>query len=327
MINKLNINSLSRFITGRWFIFVLCALIFLFFSIASPAVSTVGNIRNILVNASITAIAAAGMTFAITLGGFDLSIGSVLALTTCVIAKLVPTVGIFSAITIAFLVAALVGLVNGLIITKLKIQTFVATLATQIIIQGIALIYTKGSFVSILRYTDMKVFSASRVFGIPLPILITIFVYLICAFAYNKLKFGIFLRAAGSNEKAARLSAIPVTKITIIVFMITAVTAAISGLITVSQILTGGAVYGSDFALSVITVVILGGTSLKGGSGFLTGTLLASIMISVIENGLTIFGYSDDIQRLVIGLILILSLTIKTFMTPLATKKEVNNEK
>lgn len=327
MTNKLTIASLSKFITGKWFIFVLCALIFLFFSIASPAVTTVDNIRNILVDASITAIAAAGMTFAITLGGFDLSVGSVLALTTCVIATLIPTMGIFGAITVAFLVAATVGLINGLIITKLKIQTFVATLATQIIIQGLALIYTKGSFVSILRYTDMKVFSASRILGIPLPILIAILVYIICSFLYKKTKFGIYLRAAGSNEKAARLSAIPVTKITIIVFMITAVTAAISGLITVSQILTGGAVYGSDFALSVITVVILGGTSLKGGSGFLPGTLIASIMISVIENGLTILGYSDDIQRLVVGLILILSLTMKTFMAPLAKKKEAGNEK
>lgn len=323
MSGRLNINSLSRFITGKWFIFVLCALIFLFFSTVSPAVGTVGNIRNILVDASITAIAGAGMTFAITLGGFDLSVGSVLALTTCIIAKLVPSLGIFGAITVAFMIAVMVGFVNGIIITKLKIQTFVATLATQIIIQGIALIYTRGVFVSILKYTDMKVFSAARVLGIPLPVLIAILVYLVCIFLYEKCKFGIYLRAAGSNEKAARLSAIPVTKITIVVFMITASTAAISGLITVSQILTGGAVYGSDFALSAITVVILGGTSLKGGSGFLAGTLIASIMISVIENGLTILGYSDDIQRLIVGLILISSLTIKTFMAPLAVKKEV----
>jgi ribose transport system permease protein len=321
MSGKLDINSVSKFITGKWFIFVLCALIFIFFSVISPAVCTVDNIRNILVDTSITAIAGAGMTFAITLGGFDLSVGSVLALSTCVIAKLVPITGILGAITGAFGIAALVGLVNGLIITKLKVQTFVATLATQIIIQGIALIYTKGVSVSILRYTDMKVFSAARVLGIPLPVLITVLVYIICAFLYQERKFGIYLRAAGSNEKGARLSAIPVTKITIVVFIITAITAAVSGLITVSQILTGGAVYGSDFALSAITVVVLGGTSLKGGSGFLAGTLIASIMISVIENGLTILGYSSDTQRLIIGLILIASLTIRTFMAPLASKK------
>jgi ribose/xylose/arabinose/galactoside ABC-type transport system permease subunit len=321
MSGKLNVNSVSKFITGKWFIFVLCALIFIFFSIVSPAVCTVDNIRNILVSTSITAIAGAGMTFAITLGGFDLSVGSVLALTTCVIAELVPTMGILGAITVAFAIAALVGLVNGLIITKLKIQTFVATLATQIIIQGIALIYTKGVSVPIFRYTDMKVFSAARVLGIPLPVLIAVLVYIICAFLYQECKFGIYLRAAGSNEKAARLSAIPVMKITIVVFIMTAVTAAVSGLITVSQILTGGAVYGSDFAISAITVVVLGGTSLKGGSGFLAGTLIATIMISVIENGLTILGYSDDTQRLIIGLILIASLTIRTFMAPLASKK------
>ena len=321
MSGKAGFNSVSKFVTGKWFIFVLCALIFIFFSIISPAVATVDNIRNILVSTSITAIAGAGMTFAITLGGFDLSVGAVLALTTCVIAKSVPAVGIPGAIMVAFAIAALVGLVNGLIITKLRIQTFVATLATQIIIQGIALIYTKGISISIFGYTDIKVFSAARVLGIPLPVLIAVLVYIICAFLYQQCKFGIYLRAAAPNQKAARLSAIPVTTITVVVFIITAITAAVSGLITVSQILTGGAVYGSDFALSAITVVVLGGTSLKGGSGFLAGTLIASIMISVIENGLTILGYSSDTQRLIIGLILIASLTLRTFLAPRASKK------
>ncbi|MDD6544748.1 MAG: ABC transporter permease, partial [Clostridiales bacterium] len=220
-------------------------------------------------------------------------------------------------------VSAVVGLLNGLIITKLKIQTFVATLATQVIIKGLALIYTGGLSVSIFSYTQLKLFSSARFLGIPLPVLITVVVYLVCQFLYNRCKFGVYLRAAGSNEKAARLSAVPVERITICAFIITALTSCLSGVITVSQVLTANASTGGSFALNAITVVVLGGTSLSGGSGFLGGSVVAAILISIIENGLTLLGYSDDIQRLVIGCILIASLTLKTFMSPLSRKEEV----
>ena len=180
MKHKLNMHSVSSFITGKYFIFVLFILVFALFAILAPALCTSDSIRNILVNASLTAISGCGMTFAITLGGFDLSVGSIMALSTCVIAKLVPVIGIPAAILLAFAVSAVVGLLNGLIITKLKIQTFVATLATQVIIKGLALIYTGGLSVSIFSYTQLKLFSSARFLGIPLPVLITVVVYLVC---------------------------------------------------------------------------------------------------------------------------------------------------
>lgn len=318
----MNVRAFSRFITGKYFIFVFCALVFAIFAILAPVLVSPDSLRNVLVNASLTAISGCGMTFAITLGGFDLSVGSVMALSTCIMAKTIPSIGIVPAILLALAVALVVGLVNGLIITKLRIQTFVATLATQVIIKGIGLIYTGGLSVSIFQHTQFKVFSSARVLGIPLPVIITAVVFLICQYLYSRCKFGIFLRAAGSNIRAARLSAVPVDQITIISFMITAATACISGIITLSQVLTTTASIGGSFALNAITVVVLGGTSLAGGSGFLGGTLVAAIMISTIENGLTILGYSDDIQRLVIGLILIASLTMKTFLSPLAGKEK-----
>lgn len=325
MKQRINARSVSRFITGKYFIFVLCAVVFALFAAIAPAICSTQSIRNILISASLTAISGCGMTFAITLGGFDLSVGAMMALSTCVMAKLIPTVGIPMAILIAFAVAVVVGLLNGLIITKLKIQTFVATLAMQIIIEGLALIYTGGLSVSVFEYRQMQVFATGSLLGIPAPILITAVVFLICQFLYSRCKFGIFLRASGSNEKAARLSAVPVEKITIVAFIITAVTACLSGVLTLSQVLTTNASIGSSFSLNAITVVVLGGTSLSGGSGFLGGSVVAAIMICIIENGLTILGYSDDIQRLVIGLILIASLTAKTFLNPLA-KKEVTSK-
>lgn len=318
----MNIRKLSRFLTGKYFIFVFCALVFAIFAILAPVLVSQDNLRNVLVNASLTAISGCGMTFAITLGGFDLSVGSMMALSTCVMAKMIPQIGIAPSIALALLISALVGVLNGLIITKLHIQTFVATLATQVIIKGIGLIYTGGLSVSIFQYTQFKFFSAARLLGIPFPVIITAVVFLLCQFFYSRSKLGVYLRAAGSNIKAARLSAVPVDRVMIISFIITAVTACISGIITLSQVLTTTASIGSSFALNAITVVVLGGTSLSGGSGFLGGTLVASIMISIIENGLTLLGYSDDIQRLVIGLILIASLAMKTFLAPLARKEE-----
>lgn len=314
-------RTVCGFITGKYFIFVLFILVFALFVILAPAICTTDSIRNILVNASLTAISGCGMTFAITLGGFDLSVGSIMALSTCIIAKMVPTIGIPGAILIAFMVSALIGIVNGLIITKLRIQTFVATLATQVIIKGIALIYTGGLSVSIFNFTQFKLFSSARVMGIPLPVIITLAVFLLCQFLYSRCKFGVYLRASGSNEKAARLSAVPVEGITICAFLITALSACLSGVITVSQVLTANASTGGSFALNAITVVVLGGTSLSGGSGFLGGSVIAAILISIIENGLTLLGYSDDIQRLVIGLVLIISLTAKTFISPLSRKE------
>ena len=321
MKNKINVYSVSRFVTGKYFIFVLFAVVFAFFAMLAPALCTPDSLRNVLVSASLTAISGCGMTFAITLGGFDLSVGSIMALSTCVIAALIPTAGIPLAILSAFAVSILAGVINGLIITKLRIQTFVATLATQVIIKGLGLIYTGGLSVSVFGYTQMKVFSNARILGVPLPVILTAAVFLICQFLYSRCKFGVYLRASGSNEKAARLSAVPVERITVCAFVMTAVTACMSGVITVSQVLTANASTGGSFALNAITVVVLGGTSLSGGSGFLGGTVIAAILISIIENGLTLLGYSDDIQRLVIGLILIASLTVKAFMAPFAGKE------
>ena len=317
----MNARALSRFFTGKYFIFVFCALVFAVFALLAPVLVSQDSLRNILVNASLTAISGCGMTFAITLGGFDLSVGSVMALSTCIMAKTIPSIGIAPAIGLALVIAAFVGVINGLIITRLHIQTFVATLATQVIIKGIGLIYTGGLSVSIFQYTQFKMFSSMRVAGIPLPVIIVAVVFVICQFLYSRCQFGVFLRAAGSNTRAARLAAVPVDRITVISFIITAVTACISGVITLSQVLTTTASIGGSFALNAITVVVLGGTALSGGSGFLGGTLVAAIMISIIENGLTILGYSDDIQRLVIGVILIASLTMKSFLTPLARKE------
>jgi len=304
----------------RYGIIFLSLIILGFFAISTTEILKFSNIINILIQSSIVAIAGAGMTLAITTGGFDLSVGSVLALTTCVMGRLIPVYGVATTTLISIIVAIVIGFLNGIIITKLKIQTFVATLATLIIIQGVALIYTRGEFVPLFAYTETKVFSSGVMLGIPVPIVMTVLVYGLLYMIYKFTPLGVYIRGIGSNESAARFSGIAVDRVIIIVFILTAVTASLSGIITVSQLLTGAAVYGGTFPLEVITVTILGGTSLSGGKGYLWGTLMASIMIGIIKSGLNLMGFSGWVQKFAIGLILLIALSIGGIRTIMAEK-------
>lgn len=280
------------------------------FAILTPNILSIANLTNLLAQTSMVAIAAAGMTFAITGGGFDLSVGSILAITTCVLGKTIPQFGLWPGVGIALSVGVVLGIINGLIITKLKIQTFVATLATMIIYKGLALIYTQGRDATLYRYLDIKVFSSGTWLFIPVSIWMMAIVFLISYCIYKYTSFGLYVRSVGSNIEAARISGIKVDRTIILIFVMTSVTTVMAGIILSSQLLTGNARLGQGFELEVITATILGGTALTGGRGKIWGTLVAAIMLSIIKNGLNLSGVPDFYQRLATGLILILALSL-----------------
>lgn len=311
-------------IWDRFGIIILTGIIFIIFSLLTSNILKPANLINLLIQSSVIAIAGAGMTLAITVGGFDLSIGSILALTTCIMAKLVPIYGLIITTIIAIIISIFCGLLNGLLITKIKIQTFVATLATMIIFQGIALIYTEGRFIPLFDFPEIKIFTVGRLLGIPIPLIILVITYILIYFIYKFTPLGIYIRGIGSNKYAATTSGIPVDTIIIIVFILTALTSAISGIIVTSQLLTGGAVYGTNFALEVITITILGGTSLSGGKGFIWGTLMAAIMIGTLQNGLNLLGFSQWIQQFIEGIVLLIALSIGGTRV-IITSKTLNN--
>ncbi|RKX88860.1 MAG: ribose ABC transporter permease [Spirochaetes bacterium] len=294
----------------KYGIYLIAITTLIIFTILTPNVLSLSNIVNLLVQTSMVAIAAAGMTFAITGGAFDLSIGSILAVTTSVLCKNVPILGIFGAIVLALSVGAVLGVMNGLIVTKLRIQTFVATLATQIIYRGGVLIYTQGRDSDLFRYLDIKVIAGGRVLGLPVPIWITFTVFLAGYMIYKHTQFGMWVRAIGSNEEAARISGIKVDRTIIVIFVITAVTTVISGTIYTSQLLTGNGRLGVGFELEAITATILGGTALAGGKGKFWGTLTAAIILALMKNGMNLLGVQDFYQRLATGLILLLALSM-----------------
>lgn len=300
----------AKGVWNKFGIFFLFIIIFGVFTILIPRIASPVNLLNILVQSSIVSIAAAGMTLAITSGGFDLSVGSVYALVTCVLGKVTPSSGLAAAILAALAVSVLCGLINGLIITKLRVQTFVATLATMIIFRGAAFIYTGGRDVELYGLPAIKIFTAGRVWGLPVPLLMTLAVFTVIYLLYRYTPFGLHVRAIGSNEPATITSGIRVDRIKIWVFIITAASVALSGLIGTAQLLTGNGRLGTDLALQAIAAVILGGTSLSGGRGRLAGTLTASILLATIGNGLNLLGVSAAYQDLSTGSILIVALAL-----------------
>ncbi|MBU3112734.1 ABC transporter permease [Clostridium lacusfryxellense] len=287
-------------------IYIMSITTLLIFAILTPNILAISNIVNILVQVSMVAIAAAGMTFAITSGSFDLSIGSTLSLTTCVLAINIPRIGLLYSVILAILVGGILGFINGVIITKFKVQTFVATLATMIIYRGLSSIYTNGQDVTLINFRQIKMFSSGEILFIPVPIIITIFVYILFYLIFKYSLFSLIVRSVGSNERVARMIGLKVDKTIICIFIMTAVTSVIAGVIQTSELLTGNGKFGVGFELQVITATILGGTRLSGGKGNLCGTLCAAIMLGIIKNGLNLLGISDNYQRLITGIILIL---------------------
>jgi len=300
----------------RFGILVILTITLLVFSILVPRILVIGNLLTVLCRAAIVAIPAMGMTFAICSGGFDLSVGSIVGLSTCVWAGTLPVIGIVPATLLTLAVGALCGFVNGLAITKLKIATFVATLSMSLIIRSIALVVTDGSKQMISRTANIeaKFFSQNyAIFGQQIQLVQLVMMVLVFALGYllyRYTRFGVYVRSVGSHEPSARTSGLPVDRTLICVFMLTGVTASASALITSSQLMQGAATLGVGFELEVITATILGGTSLAGGKGNVWGSMGAAIMLALTRNGLNLLGLSDEYQRLSIGIILLLALAI-----------------
>jgi len=289
------------------FIFLVAGAIFL--SFASPHFLQGDTLFNVVAQGTYGAIVGFGMTLAITSGGFDLSVGAVMALTSVFLSILIPFIGIPLAILVSLIVASFVGFINGLIITKLKVNPLITTLAMMTIIRGVALIVAGGRQIVIHQKVFMEL-GTGKTLGIPNPIYIMVILFVIFYFILYHTPFGRHISAVGSNESAARISGLNVDLIKIAVFGLVSFTAGVAGTIRTSQTLIGIPTMAPGFVLVAITVTILGGTSLAGGRGNLWGTLFAGIFISMIYYGLNIIGVQIFYQMLSVGIVLILALFI-----------------
>ncbi|WLR51358.1 ribose ABC transporter permease [Bacillus tianshenii] len=287
-------------------------LIIVILSILSPNFLALNNILNVLRQVSINALIAFGMTFVILTGGIDLSVGSILALGAALTAGMLaagmdPTL----AMLLGLLAGAAMGAVNGLIITKGKVAPFIATLATMTIFRGLTLVYTDGR--PITGLSDSMVFQMmgrGYFFGIPVPVLWMLGSYAILFFILKKTTFGRRVYAIGGNEEASLLSGIRVDKVKIWVYSLTGMLSALAGIILTSRLNSAQPTAGTTYELDAIAAVVLGGTSLSGGRGWIFGTLVGALIIGVLNNGLNLLNVSSFYQQVVKGGVILLAVLL-----------------
>ncbi|CEI72299.1 MULTISPECIES: ribose ABC transporter permease [Romboutsia] len=283
-------------------------------SILSPSFLSTKNIFNILRQTSVNAIIAAGMTFVILTGGIDLSVGSILAISGAICASLlVSGQNIVIAIVISILIGAVVGFLNGFVISKGKLQPFIATLATMTILRGLTLVFTDGKPIT-LGSGDLAInfgkIGGGEIFSIPTPAIIMIVVFLVCAYILNSTKMGRYTYALGSNEEATKLSGLNTDKIKIWVYTISGILSALAGVIITSRLYSAQPTAGTGYELDAIAAVVLGGTSLTGGKGKITGTIIGALIIGVLSNALNILDVSSYYQMMVKGVVILIAVLL-----------------
>ncbi len=280
------------------------------FSLLKPIFLNPLNLLSILKNMSYVLIAGLGMTFIITLGGLDLSVGSTAAVVGVGFAMLVRG-GLMSplpALLIVVLGAVFLGFLNGFVSVKGKIEPFLVTLATMNIYRGLALTLTAGKPVPIVLPHFADVFGNGRLFNvIPSPVLISLAVFVVSWFLFTKTKFGFFVRSIGGNPEAARVAGINISLIKIVAYAMNGLYAFISGLILAALFNAGLPDAGRDLALDSISGVILGGTAISGGVGSIWGTLGGCLIMASLNNGMSLLGAQYHVQIFVKGLVIILA--------------------
>ena len=272
---------------------------------------TPNNMFNILRQNASNLFLATGMTMVIILGGIELSVGSVIALSGCVAAGCVVNLGLPEAVGFlaAILVGAIVGMFNGLVICKTDIPPFIVTLASMNIAKGIALVYTQGAPIRCM--TDAFKFPGAGYVGpVPTPVILMVIVFVIAALMINRTQLGRHIYAVGGNAQAAKFSGINVSKVKFIVYTYTGIMAGIAGVVVASRLYSGQPTAGDGAEMDAIAAVVVGGTSMSGGSGRIGGTLIGVLIIGVLNNGLNLMGVDSNWQYIVKGLVILLAVYV-----------------
>ncbi|RNB80070.1 ribose ABC transporter permease [Brevibacillus panacihumi] len=286
------------------------ALIVIVLSVITNDFLTVSNIFNVLRQISINALIAFGMTFVILTGGIDLSVGSILALSSAISAGLMAGgMDTWLAILIGLLAGAVMGAINGVVIAKGRVAPFIATLATMTIFRGLTLVYTQGRPITGLN-SDFAILGKGFFLEIPMPVIWMLISFAILYFILRHTTFGRHVYALGSNEEATRLSGISTSKVKVMVYAISGLFAAISGVILTSRLNSAQPTAGTSYELDAIAAVVLGGTSLSGGNGWIVGTLIGAMIIGVLDNGLNLLDVSSFYQSVVKGAVILLAVLI-----------------
>ena len=292
---------------------VLCVFLSVFPK-TSGSFFTRQNIFNVLRQISTNLFLACGMTMVIILGGIDLSVGSILALPGCISAGCVAryNLPLPIALLMGLLVGLLVGMFNGAVISKTTIPAFIVTLATMNIAKGLAYVYTGGSPVRVVT-KEWQFLGAGYVGIFPTPVVILVIVLIITAIIMNKTKMGRHMYAVGGNQQAAEFSGIKVEKVKFFVHAFSGLMAGLAGIVLASRMYSGQPTAGDGAEMDAIAAVVVGGTSMAGGSGKIGGTIIGGLIIGVLNNGLNLLNVNSFWQYVVKGVVILLAVFLDYF--------------
>lgn len=311
MRSKIKNLDLSNMTSGMVLV-VLCILM----AFLSPVFLSYANLINILQQVTVNAILALGISVVIFTGGIDLSIGAVLAVSGIIMGKMMVdwSLPAVAAVPCAIVIGACFGTINGLLIAKCRLQPMIATLGILSVSRGAALTIAGGK--TITGYsTGFRWIGSGTIgnTGIPVQILFMLVLYGILYYILKYRKFGRYIYSIGGNEEATRLSGINVVKYKTLAYTVCGVLASLAGIVLVSKLNSAQSVAGEGYELDAIASSVIGGASLLGGSGSVWGTLLGAIIMGVIRNGLVLLNVSTNLQRLVIGIIIIAAVLLDSF--------------
>lgn len=281
-------------------------------SVASPVFLTLSNFQAILVQSSVTAIMAVGMTFVIMTAGIDISVGAILFLTSALFAQLMlDTESYVIAFVVTLISATTLGAVNGMLVVWFKVSPLITTLATYSIYRGAAIHLTGAQNIPVPR--EMGFLGNGRIYGVPVPILVMAVIVILGIYILNRTRLGVFARAIGNSERSARETNLPVSQATIAVYTLSGLLTGIAAMILLARVggLQSGIGIGIEF--TVIAAVILGGTKLTGGSGTVLGSVIGAVFLVLIDNGLNLLNASPYIYDVVRGSVLLAAVAIDRF--------------
>ena len=282
----------------------------------NPNFLTANNLLNLLLQVTANGFIAFGMTFVILTGGIDLSVGSILALSSALTAGLIAAgIPVPFAILLAVCMGGIFGMLNGLLVAYGKLAPFIVTLASMTIFRGATLVFTNGNPLT-QGLGDSFLFQflgQGYVVGIPFPVILMFLVFIILYIVLHKTAFGKSVYALGGNEKAAYISGVKLSKVKIIIYTISGIMASVSGLIITSRLSSAQPTAGTSYEMDAIAAVVLGGTSLSGGKGRILGTLIGALIIGVLNNGLNIIGVSAFWQQVVKGVVILIAVLLDRF--------------
>lgn len=297
-------------LTGRAGIFIPFLLAFVAVSIASPSFLRFQNLTNILDQQSGILIVACAATFVLIAGGIDLSVGAIYGMAGAIATMVAASNGPAAAVLVGLGLGLAVGLANGILVTRFRVNALICTLAMTFVVSGIGAIVTNGNLVVAFDHPEFKEFAATRIAGITSAAWMMMAITVAAAVVLGRSTFGRYVYATGGNAQAARLGGVRVDAVRVTTFALSGMAAALAGVIDASRVLSAQSSSGQFLTFTVLTGVIVGGTSILGGEGSIRQTALGVLFVALIANGFNLLGFDPFYQQITLGVILLLAVSV-----------------